>query len=314
MPTVAAIVHPAVRPLAFALLCLIWGSTWLVIKVGYGGLGPFEVAAWRFLFAGLLLAIAGAVLVRRGTMRWPQGRAEWGVVAWVGAVLFAVDYGLVYWGEQDLDSGLTAVLFAVLPIFTAFAAHLYLPGERLTPRKLGGTLTAFAGVAALFADSLRVDAALMWPMLAIVASAVGAASGSVVTKRHGAALHPVALNGPAMLLGGGLLAVASFAVGDGMDVPTHAATWWSIAYLALAGSIVTFLVFFWLLKTWRATNLSFISVFTPLVAVALGAAAGEPVTPWMGLGTALILVGVLVAVRSPAPPRAQVPAPTPREE
>src|SRR5688500_7369004 len=83
----------------YALLCVIWGSTWLVIKVGYGGLGPFNVASLRFFMAGAVLALMMPLL----RARWPQGRVEWALVAWIGLVLFAGDYGLIYWAEQWLE-------------------------------------------------------------------------------------------------------------------------------------------------------------------------------------------------------------------
>jgi drug/metabolite transporter (DMT)-like permease len=140
--------------IAFAILCFVWGSTWLVIKVGYGGLGPFNVAALRFFIAGAALTVMAPMM----GAHWPRGREQWRLVILVGVVLFAADYGLIYWAEQWLDSGLTAILFATLPIFTALLAHFYLPGDRLTVQKLAGTLLAFAGVFALFADSLKVDA------------------------------------------------------------------------------------------------------------------------------------------------------------
>lgn len=287
----------ALRPLAFALLCLIWGSTWLAIKVGYGDMGPFEVAAWRFAIAGLVLVPIALVWQRLdAAVRWPRGRTEWMLVAFVAAILFAADYGLIYWGEQFLDSSLTAVLFAVMPISTAFFAHLYVPGERLTVRKFGGTLVAFLGVAALFADRLAIDASKALPMLAILGSTVCAAAASVATKRHGGGLHPATMNAPAMMLGALLLALASLATGEPLSLPRQAGVWWSIGYLALAGSIVTFLIYFWLLKTWQATTMSFIAVFTPLVAIALGLLIDETPTPWMAAGTALILGGVALAL------------------
>jgi drug/metabolite transporter (DMT)-like permease len=152
----------------YALLCVIWGSTWLVIKVGYGGLGPFNVAALRFLIAGALFAPIVPLL----GARWPTGSIEWGLVLWVGLVLFAADYGLIYWAEQYLESGLTAILFATLPLITIGFAHVYLPGDRITPRKLAGTLLAFFGVVALFGDHVRLDATKTGPMLAVIASAI----------------------------------------------------------------------------------------------------------------------------------------------
>ena len=290
-------VKALLQPLAFVLLCVVWGSTWLVIKVGYGGLGPFNVAALRFLLAGALLA----ALVPAFRARWPRGRAEWTLVLFVGAVLFAADYGLIYWGELRIESGLTAILFATMPLATALLAHLYLPAERLSARTLAGGLVAFLGVVALFADRLRIDAADALPMLAIVGSAVCGAASTVAIKRHGHDLHPAALNAPAMLAGALLLGLASLAVGDGLGVPRAPGAWAALAYLVLAGSVVTFLLYFWLMKTWRATTLSFIAIFTPVIALLLGFVfLDERPTPWTGLGAALILGGVVLAVRKPA--------------
>ena len=187
----------------YVLLCVIWGSTWLVIKVGYGGLGPFNVAALRFFIAGLVFARDRAAVPRALAARPARVGASSSLV---GVVLFGADYGLIYWAEQFLESGLTAILFATLPLITIAFAHVYLPGDRITPRKLAGTLLAFVGVVALFGDHVRLDPAKTGPMLAVVASAACAAAGGVATKRHGAALHPPSLNAPAMLIGAAVLA------------------------------------------------------------------------------------------------------------
>ena len=281
------------RVVQYVLLCVIWGSTWLVIKVGYGGLGPFNVAAVRFLLAGAVLAAIAPLL----GARWPRGRMEWTLVAWVGVVLFGADYGLIYWGEQFLDSGLTAILFATLPLITVALAHIYIPGDGITPRKLTGTLLAFLGVVALFGEGLRLDVSKAGPMLAIVASAVCAAAAGVATKRHGATLHAAALNAPAMLAGAIALALASVTAGEELRLPRDAATWGAVAYLAVAGSVVTFLVYFSLLKTWSVTSLSFISVFTPAIALALGFVfLDERPTVWTAIGAGLILAGVTLAL------------------
>jgi drug/metabolite transporter (DMT)-like permease len=277
----------------YVMLCLIWGSTWLVIKVGYGGLGPFNVAALRFLIAGVVLAPIVPLL----RAPWPSTRTEWTLVVWVGLVLFAADYGLIYWGEQFLDSGMTSILFALLPLVTIGFAHVYVPGDRITGRKLAGAVLAFAGIVALFGDRVRVDPAGLGPMVAIVASTVCAAAAGVATKRHGATLHPAALNAPAMLIGAAALAVASLASGDGLVLPRDMPTWTAIAYLAIAGSVVTFLVYFTLLKTWSVTSLSFISVFTPAIALCLGFVfLDERPTLSTGLGATLILGGVALAL------------------
>jgi len=229
--------------------------------------------------------------------RWPASRTEWTLVVWVGLVLFAADYGLIYWGEQFLDSGLTSILFAMLPLVTIALAHVYVPGYRITGRKLAGASLAFAGIVSLFGDRVRLDPAGIGAMLAIVGSTVCAAAAAVATKRQGSTLHPAALNAPAMLIGAAALALVSLASGDGLALPRDTSTWAAIAYLALAGSVITFLGYFSLLKVWSVTSLSFISVFTPAIALVLGfAVLGERPTLWTGVGAVLILGGVALAL------------------
>lgn len=277
----------------YVLLCVIWGSTWLIIKVGYGGLGPFNVAALRFLLAGAVMALMMPLV----GAPWPRGRKEWAVVTWVGLVLFAADYGLIYWAEQFLASGLTAILFATLPLITIAFAHVYVSGDSITPRKLVGSLLAFLGVVALFADHLRVDLSKGVPMLAIVVSAACAAAAAVVSKKHGAGLHPASLNAPAMFIGGVTFSAASLIAGDGFRLPGEMSTWGAIAYLAIVGSVVAFLGYFSLLKTWSVTSMSFIAVFTPAIALFLGFVfLDERPTVWTALGAALILAGVSTAL------------------
>jgi drug/metabolite transporter (DMT)-like permease len=216
---------------------------------------------------------------------------------------------LIYWGEQFIDSGLTAILFATLPLFTVALAHLYIPGDHITPRKLAGTLLAFLGVVALFGESLRLDADTLGPMAAIIVATVCAAAAGVVTKRHGATLHAATLNAPAMLIGGLVLAATAVATGEQLRVPGDAGTWLAIGYLAVVGSVVSFLVYFSLLKTWSVTSLSFISVFTPAIALALGFVfLDERPTLWTAIGAVLILVGVALALTK-STPKSQLPTP-----
>ena len=146
----------------------------------------------------------------------------------------------------------------------------YLPGERITLRKLTGTLVAFFGVAGLFGDRVRLDAAQAGPMIAIVASARVCCN----RRRGKQAARLGAPSGGAQCAGDDrgafVLMAVSLAAGDGFMMPRDAATWGAIAYLAIAGSVLTFLIYFTLLKTWSVTSLSFISVFTPAIALLLG--------------------------------------------
>ena len=285
-------------PAFYTLLCLIWGSTWLVIKIGYGNLGPFNVAGLRFLIAGLVMA----VVAQATGARWPRGRVEWTAVGVVGLMMFAGDYGLIYWAEQYIESGLTAVLFATLPLITLFVARVYLPGERITAAKIGSSGLALAGTVALFADRLRLDAAAVPPMLAVLGAVGCAAVASVVSKRDAHDIPSATLNATSMLLGAGVLLLVSLATGDGLRLPAEAGTWAAVAYLSLVGSVLAFLFYFSLLKTWSVMSLSFISVFTPVIALLLGFVfLHEPLTLWKVGGALLILVAVALANRASRP-------------
>ena len=279
----------------YALLCVIWGSTWMVIKVGYGGLGPFNVAGLRFVVAGVLMA----VVAQATRARWPRGRPEWMAVMVVGLLMFAGDYGLIYWAEQYIASGLTAVLFATLPLMTLFVARAYIPGERITMGKLGSSVLALVGTVALFADQLRVDSAAIRPMLAVLGATLCAAVASVVSKRDAHDIPSATLTATSMLVGAAVLLLAALAHGEGLRVPADAGTWAAVAYLSLVGSVLAFLIYFSLLKTWSVMSLSFISVFTPVIALLLGFVfLHEPLTLWRVAGTLLILVAVLLGNRA----------------
>ena len=291
----------ALNIVGFVLLCIIWGSTWLVIKVGYGGLGPFNVAGVRFAVAAAILLVVVPIV----GARWPRGRAEWTLVIVVGVLLFLGDYGLIYWAEQYIDSGLTAILFGTFPLLTMAFAHVYIPGERLTRRTLVGGVAASLGVVSLFGDRVHFDASNAWPMAAVVGAAACAAASNVATKRHGAAIHSAALNASSMLIGAVLLLALSWSTGGGVSIPSDARSWAAVGYLAVVGSVIAFLIYFSLLKTWKATTLSFFGVFTPAVALLLGALVlHERLTVWSVAGAALILSGVSAALttsRAPAP-------------
>jgi drug/metabolite transporter (DMT)-like permease len=287
----------------FCLLCFIWGSTWLAIKIGYGGLGPFTVAALRFAIAS---AVLSAIVPIVGA-RWPRGRAEWTLVAVVGVLLFGGDYGLIYWAEQYIDSGLTAILFGTFPLVTMLCAHVYVPGEQLTPRKAAGAALAFAGVVALFGDRLNVNASALGPMAAVIGAVVCAAISNVATKRHGGGLHSAPLNATTTIVGAICLAAMAVLTGEHLRLPPDAHAWAAVIYLALVGSVLAFLIYFSLLKTWASTTVSFFAVFTPIIAVVLGTIfLGERLSLWSVAGSALILTGVTITLVSA---RRRLPSP-----
>lgn len=283
------------KALAVAVLCVIWGSTWLVIKVGLSDLPTFTSAAIRFSIAALIFAaVAGRLHRIEGGQRPP-----WHVIAVTGGLNFAVCYGIVYWAEGVIPSGLTSVLWATFPMFAAGFAHRYLPGERIVGRRWLGFIVGFAGVGSLFATDLRQlgsDAVVAGAVL--LASPLLAAVGNTVAKRHAAASSATLLNRSAMPIGAGLLWIAALATEDPSAIvltPTAVA---SLLYLALAGTVVAFGVYYWLLRHVDASTLSLIAYVNPAIALWLGTlVAGEPVAWTTVTGTLLIVLGLALAVR-----------------
>jgi len=301
-----------VRGAAFAVLCAIWGSTWLAIRIGLQGAPPFLSASLRFVVASLVL-VAIAVVFRS---KWPQNRTEWTLVVFVGLVLFTADYGLIYWGENNgVESGLSAILFATLPLQTALVANALLEQERLTLQKLLGIALGFGGVLVIFRSQIgSAGLEKAFPMLAIVLSSSCAALSTVAVKRWGHGTDPVSFNGLAMGVGALCLAVISLVLGEGWRVPSWPEGIGAIFYLAIAGSVVTFVTYLWLLKEAEATSLSFVALITPIVAILLGARFGsETFGPIDLAGTAVVLLGIYVAIsrRAAAFARAAIGLPVP---
>lgn len=280
---------------AFTALCVIWGSTWIAIKFGVEAVPTFLSATLRFVVASaVLLVVAGAL--RR---KLPRTRTEWVATALVGVILFTGDYGLIYWAEANgVPSGLTAVLFATMPLLTALAANGLLRQEPLTAQKLIGILIAFGGVVLIFRGQLgSAGATLFLPMLAVVGAAACAGVGTVIIKGWAHDIDAVTFNGLAMAAGAAGLAIISLASGEPWAIPSWPAGFAPILYLALIGSVVAFVTYKWLLGHLDATSASFLTLITPIVALFLGALlASETLELVDAIGTAVTLLGIYVSV------------------
>jgi drug/metabolite transporter (DMT)-like permease len=289
----------------FLVLCLIWGSTWMFIKLGLRDLPPLSFAAIRFLLATVILS--GIVAARRASL--PRGRAEWWLIARTGVLAFALNYGLLFWGEQHISSGLAALLQATIPVFGMLLAHPYLPGERLNARKLAGALLGVVGVGVIFSSQLAAEGGMaVWGSAAVLAGAVFVAYANVLVKARGARLDAAVLAAGQMACGFVVLAAAGLAW-EGSPL-NFRWTWLAVAcllYLTLVGSVAAFLLFYWLVRNVDVTKTMLIALVTPLAAVLLGMAVlGEEVT-WRTLaGGALIMsgIGLVVLRRGRATPAA----------
>jgi drug/metabolite transporter (DMT)-like permease len=282
------------RPLVWSLyagLVLVWSSTWVVIAIGLDGVAPFLGAGLRFVAAGLGL-LGAAVALRRPL------RTDAALALLVAALPFATTYGLVYWAEQYVPSGLTAVLFGVLPLYVALLAAALLPGEPLRARLLAGVGIALGGLVLAFGESLHLGhgAHVALAAAAVLASPLASAIGNVSIKRRGGRLDPVVLNGWAMLGGGAaLLAISALSEDWGATVWSAKAVG-SILYLAALGSAFTFVTLTVLLRELPAVTTSFIALLIPFGALALGALLrDERVTAAAVAGAALVAAGIAVA-------------------
>jgi drug/metabolite transporter (DMT)-like permease len=223
-------------------------------------------------------------------------------IANAGLTFFA-SYGILYWAEQWVPSGLAAVLFATSPLWVALAAHLMLPGERLGAGTAIGIVVGFAGVAAIFSQDLR---ALGGPRVAgvallLLAAPFSSALGVVGVKRWGAGLHPLAITAVPMGLAALAMGGVAWATEGGRPLRFDAVSVAALLYLALVGSALPFVVYFWLLGRLPATTTSLINYITPVVALLLGGAAlGETVSGATVGGTVLVIGGVALAMRARA--------------
>lgn len=279
----------------FLLLCCIWGSTWLFIKLGLRDLPPVSFAAVRFVLASAVLF--GVVFARR--IKLPRTAREWSLIAVTGVLAFTLNYGLLFWGEQHISSGLAALLQATIPVFGMLIAHAYLPGERLTTARMAGALLGVAGVGLIFSNQMEAGGALAaWGSAAIVAGAACVAYANVLVKARGGAFDPAVLAAGQMLCG----LVPLLAFGLAFEGNPFRFRWTTLAvvsllYLTLVGSVAAFLLYYWLVRRIDVTKTMLIPLVTPLAAVVLGMLVlGESLT-WRTLaGGALIMAGIALVV------------------
>lgn len=278
---------------------MVWGTTWVVIRIGLEDVAPLTFAALRtVLAAAVLLAIALAVDRRR---RPPSAELRFWLL--LGVPQMGLPYALIFWAEQWVPAGLTALLFATFPAFTAIAAHFMLRDEPLTAGKVSGSLLALVAVALLVSPS-RGGAMPAVAPVAILLASVSSSLGAVIVRRHGRAtstvwLTAVQVSAAALFLGA--LAIV-FERGEPLHLTTSALV--SIVYLSLAVTVGCYLGLFWLLKHLDATFVSMGVIFETAVGVFLGAMVlSEPLGARVFGGLALVAVSVyLVTVRRRATP------------
>lgn len=281
---------------AYVTLCVVWSSTWLAIKVGLEDLPPIWFVALRFLIAFVLLVAISAHRARF----WPKNRADWLLLAFTGVLMFSVNYGLLFWGEIYISSGLAAVLQTVIVIFGMFFAHFLIPTERLRPLRVLGALISGAGVALICGRLIEHGGWMaFWGGLGVVVGGAGAAFSNVLLKRRALQLAPSMIAGWQMFFGVlPMLLLGVVVEGNPLDFRWSGTAIFCLLYLAVIGSALTFLLLYWLLPRIPVNNLQSISLITPPGAVAIGwFFGGETFSLWSLVGAALVMVGVWMIFR-----------------
>lgn len=283
------------RPvMAWILLSLIWGSTWLLVKIGVSQLPPFTFAWTRFVIA----AVPMLALMKLRKKSWPRNTRDWVTIVTSGFFYFTCNYACVYWAEVRISSGLAAILYTTLPLLSMVLAHFFLESDRLGFSKLLGVFLGMAGVTLIFWEQLSLDGEdALWGAAAIVAAALATALGGLIVKLRAHHLDSATLTagqlvtGLIPLCGAGLLLE-----GSPLDYQWTSQTLLALGYLAIMGTSVTFLVLNWLVKHMNYSKVQLIPFSATMIAVFLGwLILEETLDARAALGMGFILGGLYFA-------------------
>ena len=296
--------------LAFAIIYFVWGSTFLAIRIGVHEVPPFLFAAMRFFIAGIALY---AWMRLKGTPN-PSLR-QWVAATLLAICIFVVDYGCLFWAEQRVPSGIAAVMLATIPVFMTLSEILILRTQKLTARLALALLVGIAGVAVLVSHSVSFGEAPIDPKgaMALVIASISWSIASSLTRKLPLPESKAMSAAAQMLTGGIMLGLVAAAFGNFREFHIQTMSrgaWFALAYLIVAGSIIGFTAYVWLIHHQSPTKVGTYAYVNPVVAVTVGYfLGGETVGPRTILGTLLVLVSVIVitTTRTKRPVAAPVP-------
>ena len=277
--------------LAFVAVCLIWGTTYLAIRVALESVPVLLVAGLRWMAAGVLLC---AVLLALGRRLPP--RRLWGPLVLLGVLMNIVGNGFVVFAQQHVASGLTAVLIAVTPFWSALLERSLPQGERFTNRTLAGLAVGFTGIIVLVWPTMAQGGAdgraFIGGVLAIQLACIGWVCGTSYAKRHELGADPLASAGLQMVFSGVMLLVAATAHDDWAHLSFTPRTVAAMAYLSVMGSLVAYSAYIYAIQHLRLSLVSLYAYINPIIAVALGALLlGEPLSGRIVVAAGLVLAG-----------------------
>jgi drug/metabolite transporter (DMT)-like permease len=278
----------------YALTCMIWGSTWLAIKIGLESIPPIISAGYRFTLASLL--ILGVISIKKIKIQTDAVAIK--LYLAMAFFSFVFPYGLIYWAELFVPSGLTAILYAVYPFSIAVFSFMMIPSENIGINKIIGIIISFTGLYVIFSESFtgNFDNYIIG-LMAIFISAVMQSAIAVSIKKYGHHLHPLSMNFYPMLIAGIVLLIYGFIIEGHLKIKYDYKALFSVFYLALFGSLITFTSYYWLIKRVNIIIVSLITFITPIIALFLGwFFYSEQLSLHQLAGCFLVLVGLLAAI------------------
>jgi drug/metabolite transporter (DMT)-like permease len=285
---------------ALLIVYIVWGSTYLAIRIVDETMPPLLAAGLRHTSAGIILF--AILLVRRGPGALRLSRDEWLGAGFVGLALLLGGNGLVVLGERDVPSGLAALIIAVVPLFVVVMRRIF--GERVATGTYVGVLGGFIGMAVLIIPHGVSGETDVLAMLMLVGASLSWAVGSYFSKRLSLPRDPLASTGAQMLVGGVSLAVAGTLAGEWGLVQLDRFSTDSVValgYLILFGSVLAYTAYTWVLQHASVSRVSTYAYVNPVVAIVLGAVIlNETVDAWIVIGAAIIVVSVAIVIRSEA--------------
>jgi len=278
--------------IAFIGLGMIWGSSFLWIKIAVQEIGPNTLVAYRVLF-GLLFGIV-VVLFQRA--KWPSTRKEWLPLLVLGLTNIAIPFFLISWGEQVIDSGVASILDATVPLFTILVAHFLLHDDKMTIPKVLGLLMGFVGVVVLMSKDIGASSGSLLGQAAVIVASVFYAASSIIARKYTEDTPAIFRSVGPLVSATAVMWLATFLVESPVKVPTIPLIWVALLWLGILGSGFAFILLYYLIHEIGPTRATMVTYLFPLSGVTLGVLFLHEQLTWQVLtGAVLIILSLVVA-------------------
>ncbi|ODS35232.1 MAG: hypothetical protein A7315_01915 [Candidatus Altiarchaeales archaeon WOR_SM1_79] len=276
-------------------MCLIWGTTWMAIKIGLNTLTPFFSLGMRYITAGICLAVYLWVVDRKITL----DRRQLKLLILITLFNYIVPYSLVYWAEQFIYSDITSVIFAMLPINVAILSFLFYKEEKFTFYDLLGILISFAGILIIFSETIFKSTGFhLYGMIAVYFSSLSQAVMTIILKKYKGKYHPLKINLFPILLTGILITGFSFGIENLNNNTITLSGIISIFYLSIFGTVIAFALYFWLIGQIKLSLVSSMAYILPIIAIFVGwIFLNEKLSDIQLSGSAMVLGGVFITIK-----------------